>query len=81
MAAKAGQFELGIPGAREYTEALDNAITSAYAGTDPKEALDEAATKWEEITDRLGRDTQQAAYDVWLKGEWNQPGPKAVEAE
>lgn len=80
-AAMTGQFELGVPGAREYTEALDNAITAAYAGTDPKEALDEAAAKWEEITERLGRDTQKAAYDVWLKGEWNQPGPKEVKAE
>jgi multiple sugar transport system substrate-binding protein len=80
-AAMAGQFELGIPGAREYTEALDQAITSAYAGEDPKAALDAAAAKWDEITDRLGRDAQKAAYETWLKGEWNQPGPKAVGAD
>jgi multiple sugar transport system substrate-binding protein len=71
-----GQFELGIPGAREYMEALDNAITSAYSGTDPQAALDEAARRWEEITDRLGRDSQKQAYETWLQGQWNQPGPK-----
>lgn len=80
-AAMAGQFELGIPGAREYTEALDQAITAAYAGEDPQAALDGAAARWEEITDRLGRDAQKAAYEVWLKGEWNQPGSKEVLAE
>ncbi len=80
-AAMAGQFELGIPGAREYTEALDQAITAAYAGEDPQAALDAAAAKWDEITDRLGRDAQKAAYETWLKGEWNQPGPKAAMAE
>jgi multiple sugar transport system substrate-binding protein len=75
-AAMQGQLELGIPGAREYTAALDQAITSAYAGTDPKAALDEAATKFNEITDRLGRDKQKEAYALWLKSQWAQPGAK-----
>lgn len=74
--ASRGQFELGIPGAREYAEALDNALTAAYAGTDPKAALDEAAAKWNEITDRLGRENQMEQYETWLQGEWNQPGSK-----
>ncbi|NJN81072.1 MAG: hypothetical protein HC802_01475 [Caldilineaceae bacterium] len=72
----AGQHELGIPGAREYMEALDQAITSAYAGTDPQTALDEAAAKWDEITERLGRDAQKDAYATWLQSPWAQPGPK-----
>jgi multiple sugar transport system substrate-binding protein len=75
-AAMAGIYELGIPGAREYMEALDQAITAAYAGTDPQAALDEAAAKWNEITDRLGRDNQKQAYAQWLQGEWAQPGAK-----
>ena len=57
-------------------DALDKAITAAYAGTDPKAALDEAAVKWNEITDRLGRDAQKEAYAMWLQGEWNKPGPR-----
>jgi multiple sugar transport system substrate-binding protein len=74
--AMRGQFELGIPGAREYAEALDNALTAAYSGTDPQEALDQAAEKWNEITDRLDRESQTQQYQTWLQGEWNQTGPK-----
>jgi multiple sugar transport system substrate-binding protein len=75
-AGMAGQYELGIPGAREYAEAVDQAVTAAYAGTDPKAALDEAAKKFDEITERKGVEAQKEAYANWLKGEWNQPGPK-----
>jgi multiple sugar transport system substrate-binding protein len=74
--AMTGQAELGIPGAREYAEAIDNACTAAFAGTDPKEALDTAAQAWNEITERLGRDQQKENYRVWLQGPWNKPGPE-----
>jgi multiple sugar transport system substrate-binding protein len=70
------QMELGIPGAREYMEALEIAITSAIAGEDPQAALDKAAAAWEEITDRLGRDAQREAYKQWRQGPWNKEGPK-----
>jgi len=72
----AGQFELGIPGAREYAEAVDQAVTAALAGTDPKAALDEAAKKFDDITERKGLDAQKKAYAEWLLGEWNKPGPR-----
>jgi multiple sugar transport system substrate-binding protein len=75
-AAMKGVYELGIPGAREYMDALDQAITAAYAGTDPQAALDTAAEKYNEITDRLGRDAQKAEYAKWLLNPWAQPGPK-----
>lgn len=75
-AAMAGINELGIPGAREYMDALDQALTAAYAGTDPQVALDEAAAKWDAITDRLGRDAQKVAYEQWLRSPWSQTGPK-----
>ncbi len=71
-----GQFDLGIPGAREYLEALDNAVTGAYAGKDPKAALDEAAARWDSITERLGVENQKKAYELWLQNPWNRPGPK-----
>lgn len=73
QSANQGQLELGIPGAREYLDTLDHALTAAYGGTDPKQALDEAAAKWEEITDRLGRDSQKQAYADWLKQTGAQP--------
>jgi multiple sugar transport system substrate-binding protein len=75
-AAMKGQMELGIPGAREYAEAVDNACTSAFAGTDPKVALDTAAKKWEEITKRLGVDNQKKNYALWEQGPWNKEGSR-----
>jgi multiple sugar transport system substrate-binding protein len=71
-----GQFELGIPGAREYAEAIDNACTAAFAGTSPKAVMDNAAKRWVEITERLGTDSQKENYQVWLQGPWNEEGPK-----
>ncbi len=71
-----GQFELGIPGAREYAEAIDNACTSAFAGTSPRTALDKAARRWMEITERLGIEEQKKNYALWLNGPWNKEGPK-----
>ena len=51
------------PGGSEYTGAVGIAVAKALAGeAKPQEAMDEAAAKWEEITDRLGRDTQKKAY-------------------
>lgn len=73
--ATTGQWEVGIPGAREYMEAIDNAITGAYAGKDPQTAMDEAAARWDDITERLGVEAQKAAYEKWLQNSWNRPGP------
>ena len=70
-----GQFDPGIPGARQYLEAVDNACTAAYAGTDPQEALDTAAARWDAITENLGVEAQKEAYATWLQGTWNKQGP------
>lgn len=51
--------------AQEYILAVDQACTSAYTGTDVQAALDEAAARWNELTDRVGRETQQAAYAAY----------------
>jgi multiple sugar transport system substrate-binding protein len=66
-AGQASLSDLGIPGAREYDEALDKAVTSAIGGGDPKAALDQAAATWDQITARIGLDKQKAAYQEWLK--------------
>jgi multiple sugar transport system substrate-binding protein len=71
--ANTGLADLGIPGAREYEEALDRAITAAYAGTSPKEALDKAAEEWNAITERIGVDNQKTSYAEWQ----TQFGPNA----
>lgn len=55
--------DLRIPGQGEYWIALEDEYTRAIAGeVSPQDALDNAAVKWDEITDRLGRETQQALY-------------------
>jgi multiple sugar transport system substrate-binding protein len=56
-------FALRIPGRLAYLSALDEAVHRAVRGEKPPGvALQEAATRWQEITQRLGREQQQAAY-------------------
>jgi len=54
---------LRLPGADEYRATLATAVRDAVeTGRDPAEILKQVAEKWNTITDRLGRDAQQAAY-------------------
>jgi multiple sugar transport system substrate-binding protein len=48
--------------AQEYLVAVDQACTAAYTGTPTKKALDTAAKKWNDITNRVGKDLQRKAY-------------------
>lgn len=55
--------EIFIPGSAQYEDALDLEVNRALAGEiTPKEALDNVAGKWNEITDTLGRDSQIAVW-------------------
>lgn len=55
--------DLRIPGAFEYFDALDFGISQAVAGNQtPQEALDDVAATWDEITERLGRESQLQLY-------------------
>jgi multiple sugar transport system substrate-binding protein len=57
---KNGFPDLNIPGAAQYIDALDVAVTKALSGeADPKTALDGVAADWKGITDRLGADNQK----------------------
>ncbi len=59
-----------IPGEAEYMTALDDATRQVLRQEKtPTEALAEAAVTWREITDRLGRDRQKAAYRASLEFE------------
>lgn len=56
-----------MPGESEYMAALDVATRRALRQeASPPEALAEAAVKWREITDRIGRESQKAAYRASL---------------
>jgi multiple sugar transport system substrate-binding protein len=55
-------LDIRVPGYAEYYEALDLAASQAVAGATPRQALDECAKTWNEITDRLGREQQLKYY-------------------
>ncbi len=60
-------WDITIPGAGEYYQALDDYVHKAVLGKlKPQEALDGAAQRWEEITDRLGRQKQIETYRASL---------------
>ena len=66
-AADGALLDLVIPGASDYHNAIDQAATAAMAGEEVQQSLDGLATTWNEITDRLGRDAQKAAYGEYVK--------------
>jgi multiple sugar transport system substrate-binding protein len=52
-----------VPGAAEYNLALEIAIQQTLTGQlSPQQALDGVAEQWKAITERLGVDSQKAAY-------------------
>ncbi len=56
-------LDLRIIGSAEYLQTLDVEISRAVAGEiSPQEALDNVAAAWDEITDRLGRESQLEQY-------------------
>ncbi len=56
-------LDLRITGSAEYLSSLDAEIARAVAGEiSAQEALDNVAVLWDDITDRLGRDSQLAQY-------------------
>ena len=57
--------EMFLRGRAEYMDALNFELGQALtAGKDPQQAMDDAAKKWDEITDRYDRDQQKAD---WIK--------------
>lgn len=56
-------LDLRITGSAEYLQTLDVEIARAVAGeVSPEEALNNVATQWNEITERLGKDVQLEQY-------------------
>lgn len=60
-----GYLDLGIPGSREYQEAVERGITAIYSGADIQETLDQMAADWDAITEEQGVDSQREAYEDW----------------
>ena len=56
---------LRIPGTFEYWDILDKNLSAAMSGAkSAKQALDDTATAWEQVTDRIGRDKQLKDYQA-----------------
>jgi multiple sugar transport system substrate-binding protein len=56
---------LRIPGSFEYWDILDKNLSAAMSGElSAKEALDNTAASWEQVTDRIGRDSQLEDYQA-----------------
>jgi len=61
-------YDITLPGAGEYYQALDESVYKALKGVlTPQEALNEAAKKWDTITDKIGRESQIKYYKLSLK--------------
>ena len=65
--ANVGLLDIIMPGSQDYFLSLDRMCTAVWAGTDPKAALEAAAAEWDQITDRLGVDSQKAFYEEFKK--------------
>jgi multiple sugar transport system substrate-binding protein len=59
-------IDLIIPGVNEYTTAYGEAATAILGGAEVQSSLDTAATKWDDITNRIGRDKQKQNYQFFL---------------
>ena len=61
--AKTSMTYLRIPGTFEYWDILDKNLSASMSGEiSAKQALDNTAKSWEQVTDRLGRDKQLDYY-------------------
>jgi len=65
--ANVALVDLIMPGWQDYALSLDRMCTEVWAGGDPKATLDKAAAEWDGITDRIGTDSQKAAYAEFKK--------------
>jgi multiple sugar transport system substrate-binding protein len=59
-------LDIVMPGSNEYHVALDQMVTAAQGGTSVADALAQGNAAFNEITDRIGRDSQKAAYQEFL---------------
>src|SRR5262245_8934100 len=63
--AAAGYADISIIETFKYQDAMARAVNAAIGGEDPKTALDNMATEWDQITQAVGVDKQREAYKVW----------------
>jgi multiple sugar transport system substrate-binding protein len=65
--ANVAVLDMIMPGWQDYALSIDRMCTAVWAGDDPKTALQRAAAEWDATTQKLGVDSQRAAYQQFLK--------------
>ena len=60
-----GLLDLSIIQTDRYEEALRQGISRLWSGEDAQAILDDVASQWDDITDRIGVDKQREAYEAW----------------
>lgn len=60
-----GLLDLSIIQTDRYEEALRQGVSRLWAGEDPKAILDDVASQWDALTQRIGVDKQREAYKSW----------------
>jgi multiple sugar transport system substrate-binding protein len=65
--ANVAVVDMIMPGWQDYALALDRMCTAVWAGQDPKRALEKAAAEWDATTQKIGVDSQRAAYQQFMK--------------
>jgi multiple sugar transport system substrate-binding protein len=60
--ANTGVVDMIMPGWQDYALSIDRMCTAVWAGQDAQAALAKAAAEWDDTTQRLGVDSQKAAY-------------------
>ncbi|UOM34373.1 extracellular solute-binding protein [Acuticoccus sp. I52.16.1] len=60
-----GLLDLSIIQTDRYEEVLRQSVSRLWSGEDPKAILDDAASQWDSLTDRIGLDKQREAYAAW----------------
>ena len=64
-AANSGLLDLSLLQTDKYEEVLRQSVSRLWAGEDPKAILDDAASQWDAITDKIGVEEQNAVYASW----------------
>jgi multiple sugar transport system substrate-binding protein len=64
-ASEVGLVDLSLIQTDKYEEALRQGFSRLWAGEDPKVILDDVASQWDAITQRVGLERQKATYATW----------------
>lgn len=65
LSGEKGLLDLSLLQQDKYDEAMSKAISSLWAGEDPKAILDRMAGQFDAITEKVGVDKQKEVYAAW----------------